>query len=346
MTNLSQIYVQSHSRLILQVSFSAGMLGMLQITPVYADSFADDWQSQFRVTTFTDHRTDDNASNGDTRWTVDPGADRYSRELYERPFSSMDETVGGAPAASTYFEFLDISTGQVALDRVNKHAYFSIDLVGQDEVSGGSSSTKGFSDYYRIRLSSNRNFASTGSDVSSYMFGVKDPSGKLTGSFNDAVAYENTQVWYDDPADGAVSGTGISVTDEGTNGYAELTSEGSSADIRARLDGDSIQFVLNYGDSGLDLQRSVFKNIMFETTKGLSDTGNYFWNDEYSLDEAGTPYDLYNRPENIYEVDTLLGGLSFSAAPAPELGSRLSGLILIGGLFCLMRRRLQLLIRV
>ncbi|WP_315983761.1 hypothetical protein [Aliamphritea spongicola] len=237
------------------VRFSAFLLGMVvmfQAGAVRADTYADDWQSQFKVTTYEDARTDDNASGGSTLWTIDNKADVYSKELYERPVASMDETVGSKPASDTYYEFIDISTGSVAIDKVSEHAYFSIDLTGDAEVSDGSSVSKGFSDNYRIRFSSNRNFASEDGEVSSYMIGVKDPSGNVSGSFNDSGSSAGTQIWFDDPSDGAVTGTGLSITDEDTSGYAELTSEGSSSDIRARVDGNSIQFALNYGNLGLE----------------------------------------------------------------------------------------------
>lgn len=337
---------QLRDQFILQVPhpgrFSASLLGMVvifQAAAVRADTYADDWQTQFKVTTFEDARTDDNASSGSTLWTIDNKADVYSKELYERPVASMDETVGSKPASETYYEFIDISTGSIAIDKKSEHAYFSIDLTGDAEVSDGTSVIKGFSENYRIRFSSDRNFASEDGEVSSYMIGVKDPSGNVSGSFNDSGSSAGTQIWFDDPADGAVTGTGLSITDEGTSGYAELTSEGSSSDIRARIDGNSIQFALNYGNLGLE--KKLFRNLIFEANKGVTDPQNSFFNDAYSFEDAGSPYDTENPPGSIYEVDTLLArnGGGMRAAPVPEMGSGISAVFLIGAMFYLFRPR-------
>ena len=286
-----------------------------------ADAFNDDWRDQLQVFSFSDATTDDNASPSGKKYIIDPGADAYSQEVYERPTSQMDTAYLGVPASRTYYEFLDIDTGEFALDSSNQTAYFSLNMIGDAEISNGTSTVKGFSDYYRVRASSESDFALGESGPNSFMFGVKDPSGKLTDSFSSSGAYESTQVWVDDPSDGSVAGTGIGTTAEGTLGFAEYTSEGASSAIRARLNGNSIELAVDYG--ALDIEQSVFTNLIFEANKGVTDVSNSFFNDAYTLDEAGTPYDLRNRPENIYEVDTLaagVGGSPVSSAPAPVPG--------------------------
>ena len=45
--------------------------------------------------------------------------------------------------------------------------------------------------------------------------------------------------------------------------------------------------------------------LVYDADRGLKDNQNYLWNDEYSLAEAGTPYDADNQPQNIYELDTV-----------------------------------------
>ena len=282
--NPYQVYIRSiSSRLVTRSIVMMTSLGLS--SAALANGFMDDWEDQLHVKTFTDARTDDNANEDSSLWNIDLGADKYARELYERPTSSMTGTLDGLPAAETYFEFLDISTASVALDTENEHAYFSIDLVGDSSITDGISTLEGFNETYRVRVSSNSNFLSTDGDVNGYMFAVTDAGSSLTSSFSDLTSFDQTQGWYDDPTDGNVSGTGINVTDEGTSGYAELTSLGATSDISARLVDNSVQLAIDYGS--LELDKSVFKNILFEANAGDTNPLNAFLNDEYSEIEAG-----------------------------------------------------------
>ncbi|PCH63499.1 MAG: hypothetical protein COC04_04335 [Gammaproteobacteria bacterium] len=289
-------------------SLYTSALTLLLAIPAQAATFNDNWQSSLTVQTYQDARTDDNQiSTG--RWDIDPGADIYEQELYERPTSSMDKVIGGKPAAQTYYEYLDIVSGKFALDTQNQHAYFSIDLVGPNEIDGsGSSSYKGFGQFYRIRVADNSDF------FNGYLFGVKDPDGNIASSnFNNDDNYKTTQLWDDQGT--PATGSGLTVTGEGTTGYDEVTSEGSSDDIQARIVGNSIELAIAYGALGID--SSAFDHFIFEATKGLTDVQNYFWNDEYTLAEAGSPYDINNPVDgNIYELDTLKG-MSVTAVPVP-----------------------------
>ncbi len=273
-------------------------------SPAGAASFDSSWQTNLSVLTFHDATTNGNTC-GSECWTITPGADDYYQELYERPTASMDITSGGKPASQKYYEYIDIDTGQVAIDRDNSIAYFSIDLVGQNELDG-SSSFKGFGEFYRIRVADNADFAN------GYLFGVKDPYGNSVGSnFTGSDSYKTTQSWKDGGT--PVTGTGLANTNEGTTGYTENTSEGSTDAIRARIVDDSVQIAVAFGELGID--ESYFKYLIFEANKGLTDVGNYFWNDEYSLGEAGSPYDASNPVDgNIYELDTLHGVVPIPAA--------------------------------
>lgn len=172
------------------------------------------------------------------------------------------------------------------------------------------------------------------------MFGVSGAGGTLTDSFSSVNAFNNTQAWYDDPLDGGVTGTGLTVTDEGTFGYAELTSEGSTSDISARLVDNSIQLAVDYGN--LDIKKSVFRNLLFEANSGDTNPLNAFLNDEYSETEAGSPYDLANVPDSIYEIDTLKGKRGgLNGAPAMTLGSSYSAIMLFVPMLISLRRRIK-----
>lgn len=320
-------------------SFIVGVVSFSISNAALAADFLDDWEDQLHVKTFTDARTDDNANDDASLWNIDLGADKYARELYERPTSLMTGTLDGLPAAKTYFEFLDISTASVALDTDNEHAYFSIDLVGDSSITGGLSTVEGFNETYRVRVSSNNDFLSTDGEVNGYMFAVTDAGASLTGSFSDTTSFNQTQAWYDDPLDGNASGTGLDVTNEGTLGYTALTSLGATSDISSRLVDNSIQLAIDYGSLGLD--KNVFKNILFEANSGDIDPLNAFLNDEYSEIEAGSPYDLANTPDSIYEIDTLKGkrGNGLKGAPVSAVGSGYSALFMASLMFLIWRRK-------
>ena len=121
---------------------------------------------------------------------------------------------------------------------------------------------------------------------------------------------------------------GLAVTGEGGLGYDQFTNEGKSDNIQARIIGNSVQLAIAYG--ALGIAESYFSNLIFEAIKGgLTGVGNYFWNDEYNLAQAGSPYDPSNRPENIYETDTLKATPSAVPVPASFL-LFLSGLGILG----------------
>ena len=288
-------------------SLYTSALTLLLAIPAQAATFNDNWQSNLTVQTYQDARTDGNQIDrgDDSYWYIDPGADNYQQELYERPTSSMDKVIDDKPAAQKYYEYIDIVSGKFALDAQNQHAYFSIDLVGRDEVDGsGNSSEKGFGQFYRIRVADNSDFAN------GYLFGVKDPEGNSSSSFNKNA----TQLWADQGT--PATGSGLTVTGEGTNGYeTEVTGESDSKYIQARIVGNSIELAIAYGALGIN--SSAFDHFIFEATKGLTDVQNYFWNDEYTEDEAGSPYYIGNPVDgNIYELDTLKG-VSVTAVPVP-----------------------------
>ena len=306
----------------------AGLFLMAVILPgllaTHADAsiYNNHWKSDLLVSSFTDSVTGARftANKG---WTIEAGADDYFREQYERPTSQgFQSTINGLPAFDKYHEALDIVSGQFAVDSLNEVAYFSIDLHGQDEkTADGSSDFVGFKHFYRIRVSDNANF------FGGYMFGVKDPYGNSVGnSFDGSNSYKSTQMW-SDLSPSWVTGSGLTTTGEGTQGYDEFTSEGDSNRIRSRIVGDSVELALNYG--GFGINADTFSHLIFEANQGLTDPQNYFWNDEYNFNQAGSPYNPSNPPQNIYELDTLAG---FAPRPSqvPEPASALLWMMLVG----------------
>jgi len=294
----------------------------VSLSPANAATFDNFWQTNLAVQTFQDAQTNDNqtTTSGGQRWTIDPGADVFEQELYERPTNAMSGTVSGVPAADKYYQYLDIVSGQFALDVTNQYAYFSIDLFGLSEVnSSGAVDLKGLVDRYRIRVSDNANFGVAPNQLDvpyGYMFGVDNPSGNsVDGTFDSFVVSgdpnckdtncKETYAWVDSRDDGAVTGTALTATGEGTQGYDYLTGPKNQY-IQSRVLGTSVQLAIAYG--ALGISESYFSYMIFEAVKGLTDPQNYFWNDEYTLAQAGSPYDPSNPPDgSVYELDTLKG---------------------------------------
>ena len=304
-----------------------------------ASIFSNSWRTDFTVNSWGDATTNGNLVDG-LGWTISAGADDYFSECYERPTAQdfVDNSSLGQLHFTKYHEALDIQSGDFALDKANKVAYFSINMVGQNVLTLSSNDFVGFKHFYRIRVGDNADFAG------GYLFGVKDPYGNdVDGSFDGSNPSKSTQSWFDDINDGFVSGTGIGVTNEGTLGYAEKTSEGDSDAIRSRIVGNSVELAINYSQLGIT-DESVFDHIMFEANQGLTDVQNYFWNDEYSFDEAGDAYDYDNPVQNVYELDTLKGGPEpfGDANPVPEPATVAIWLIIgVGGAGYGLRRRLK-----
>ena len=68
-----------------------------------------------------------------------------------------------------------------------------------------------------------------------------------------------------------------------------------------------VEFAIDYKSMGLTQQElQSFGYFVFEANKDLLDPANYRWNQEYTAEEAGTPYTTEGLG-NIYELDTLNG---------------------------------------
>ena len=277
-----------------------------------ASIYNNNWKTDLTSSQYNDSVTGSPSQfTSGVGWTVELGADDYYQELYERPTSQgFQRTVNGLPAFDKYHQSLDIVSGQFANDTSNGVAYFSINMNGKNEkTADGSSDFVGFKHFYRIRISDNADF------FGGYMFGVKDPYGNSVGnSFDNSNSYKSTQMW-SDLSTSWVTGTGLTNTGEGTSGYDEFTSEGDSNKIRSRIVGNSVEFAVDY--QSLAIESSTFDHFIFEATQGLSDPQNYFWNDKYSFNQAGSPYDPGKPPQNIYELDTLTGSYQPSSVPEP-----------------------------
>jgi hypothetical protein len=299
---------------------------MLAATPVQA------------VTIYQDAITGNNqfqSSDGKHYWFVDPGADSYANDFYERPTVQTYQTktattlvpnysgdvvqgtsyyaAGGS--SPSYFEYLDIVTGRIAYDEGK--IYFGIELFGVNKVGDNGVRTPDFgeSSLYNVRFGNDPNGAG------SLLLRAENPK-DLTGSWQSKEAFG-----YLDVNSGVGGPGGITTVNETSNlngfeskvisdGHLETGAKPLALEIRRVLSEDSRPLVEFSFD--LDLFNEMYPNyaidindplyFVFEATRGLKGTSDYLWNDKYSISEAGTPYlDANGQPQNIYELDTLRG---------------------------------------
>ncbi len=312
-------------------------LGLAKFTaPVNAATFNSPEFSDYRYV-FQDAVTGDNqfiGNDGKTHWFVNTGADRYNADEYERPTSqtyknfTAEEILGtdselqlGKTYYATdannpaYYQYLDIVSGRYDFD--SQYLYFAIELYGDKKV--GSDGTEvidfGESSYYNIRL------GETDNANNSLLLSSQNPK-DLTDTFQ----AKETFGYYDRNSD--VGGTSITTVNENPgslDGYEkEVIADGKAKDAnsdpellfsRRNTNGEGkpiVEFAFDYKlynelFSGTDINpEDGLAYLVFEANRGTKDNANYLWNDKYTIQEAGTPYNDGNgEPQDVYELDTL-----------------------------------------
>ena len=333
------------------------------ITPVYTATFGD------AIT--GDAPNPYLRSDGKRRWTIDPGADSYQNEFYERPTTQTYQVNTATPAggvsaeeifaATEYFENLDIVQAQAGFDET--YLYILIDMFGVNHLTESGSADEGLAYEYHFLISPNPDGAAgywlstieTAKDIgTTYQLlqnqgqqdlknnGVLDPNGDVGGS---GLANGLSITKEDDPTAALGDGYDTDIIDDGrliSNNKPVLWSRINPSDPSI------IEFALDYGllgFTGEDIGNLGY--LDFRAIKGgPKDPQNFLWNDEYTKFEAGSPYPGAGGLSefgtqglgNIYELDTLRGG---AVPPIPEPGTLFllgSGLVGIG---LKMRRKLR-----
>ncbi len=288
----------------------------------FINQFADDYQNEVY------ERPVAQTFNEYTYKSAGAGADSGG-------FTDGDTVVATDTNNPAYYAYIDIVKGYAHIDRANKIMYFAIQVYGDEKFSsepGESDPPFGESTLYRIRISDADEALNKAISREGLLFGVEGKD--LTDTFNTDKVFG----YYDE--DGDAGGQGVSKTlsdGDGTGnytGYEEtVISDGQieggpkeDTDVlwaRRPKDGNGaflpiVEFAFDYGtfnmaypdfsiipDDGDDLSF-----LLFETTKGLQDNANYFWNDKYFENNIGSVYIAGDNNQNIYELDTLRAGFS------------------------------------
>lgn len=320
---------------------------------------------EYQVTYYDAVTGDNQFKNGSTHyWFVNPGADNYSMDVYERPTAQTYKTVtatslvGSDPllavgqtyvatgsSSPAYFGYLDVVSGQAG--HKNGFLYFAIELYSVNKVGNNGVVTADFgeSTYYNVRFSSNANGSG------GMLLSAENPK-DLTSTFS---AVKQFGYWDRDGSVGGAGGLATTYETTGHNGYETMViADGKAKDANqspqvlwarriTNADGRPVvEFAFDYATfnslhfSPTDIPLIVpelIGFIEFEATRGLKGQSNYLWNDKYSELQAGTPYTTAGLG-NIYELDTLRG-TSVVVIPEPTT----MALLALGGGLMLLRRR-------
>jgi hypothetical protein len=278
-------------------------------------------------------------SDGKRRWDVDPGADVYQGEIYERPTIQSYKEVDGRYSTEEYFQNLDITQGKVGWD--DQFLYVGIELFGRSKSDQGGDTLEGLVYEYGFRFSTDPD----GRD--GFLIRSEQPELKHGTSFG----LESNFAFFDSDGDvggaaiksgGGPSGLWVTKTDNpneetGLNGYdAEVVSDGKKKEspnqgadaLYSRVDPNNdkiVEFAFDYTKFGLTVADILaIQYLDLQSLKGdPQDPQNYFWNDKYTDEEAGSPNGIGGLSEfgtqgleNIYELDTLRIGIIYAPEPS------------------------------
>ncbi|MDX2130594.1 MAG: hypothetical protein SFY69_00915 [Planctomycetota bacterium] len=282
----------------LALGLTAGLAAAQPATPTY--SF-----------TYTDATTGDNAfiAGGFRYYTIDPGADRYQNDIYERPIAQAFQLVGANYASEEYHSYVDVERARLGWDA--NYLYASIDLVGLEKrTKDGVNSIEGLKAKYLLRIG-------TDADGRNSWYFMADEPG-FAGTPSTVFTNAKTEGWKDTDLDvggrgGPIHGqpgpSGVNVTkvqnpleEFGMNGYDAqvILSDGIFNGGAGQLvmwqrvspaDPTVVEIAIDYVSLGLtqvDLQNLRFVDFA-AVAGGPAGPENGLWNDKYTGIEAGSP---------------------------------------------------------
>lgn len=324
------------------------------INPVYINTFED-------ATTFQNRFT---GTDGKWHWTIDPGADSFPDDFYERPVMAgfrpyVDQASGQTKFATDddYFGYLDITAARAGFDQ--QYLYVAIDLHDTNRYKSNQQVEEtGLVAEYRVRISNNADGSG------GFLFNVESPfqnQSDLISAGQDPYSWVTTRnfVYQDIDNDLAVDGITPDLEPDNGSGYeTEIVNDGnfksgfgSGTPFFSRISPDGndniVEFAIAYEDFGFTQEDLLdLPYLVFESNRGNSSTENpdkYLLNHRFSPTIAGSPYPGSNGLSeygtqglvDIKEMDTLNGG-SIGAVPEP---SSILGTGVAFGLGCFLHRK-------
>jgi hypothetical protein len=262
-----------------------------------------------------------NCSGLNAGWHVDPGADNYFQDLYERPTVQTFTNIGGLPKSNEYYGYLDITGARYGYD--SSFMYFQTTVFSEYAYKNdGSVDTGQFGSGTRYGVQIENTLLLRGEQN-------KDTIQASPGAFDSLKAQGFCDSNDDVPGPG-----GIGTPNEGGNGYdlqviqtdGYLSGGPTVLYLRSFRNANgsvSVELAFNYALYNASSVNSACRPInpaslsalVFETARGLTDNSNYLWNDRYSQAEAGSPY--ATGAQNIYQVDNLRTAFQVTQVPEP-----------------------------
>jgi hypothetical protein len=224
-----------------------------------------------------------------------------------------------------YFEYLDITRANAGFD--DDRLYFRIELFGVDQVDSNGNQVDKFGEgtYYTVRLGTDANPDKANNGIALRNQWEKDIPTTWSADSSKVKIFRDTN--------GDASGTGgRNFTKE--DGDVIGSNDGFDLDVAndewlwvrrvsvpftgpgGTVNRPAIEFAFDYkgynaANPGADFTPESVKYMEFDATRGLKDNQNYLWNDEYTLEEAGSPnpgeLPAISGTVNIYQLDTLRG---------------------------------------
>lgn len=334
----------SSSKLVSSIAASAVLTGLA------GAALAQPTNPPVYSTTVVDAVTGDNAFMfGQFRyWDVDPGADSYQNDIYERPTAQGFQPVGGRYAVNEYLAYIDIELARFGFD--DRFVYVQIDLVGRDKrTQDGVNTIEGLQGRYGVRFGTNADGRN-----SIYLIADQPESAAIP---NTAWTLAKTEGFRDTdqdvggrggPIHGRLGPSGLTVTkvdnhleEQGLNGYDEqfiqtdgLLLNGQIPVLWQRVnpsDNTIVELALDYVAAGLrraDLEAITY--LHFEAQTGsVADPSLGLWNDKFTAIEAGSPNPGIGSDNEfgtqgtgaISGVDTVRAGSVTPPPPPAETGA-------------------------
>lgn len=304
----------------------AGVAAAMPSVPTYTATYSD-------AVTGTNGAFD---PDGKYRYTVNPGADSYQQDVYERPTGQSYTLIGNRYGGEEYFGYLDLTSARLGVD--GEFIYASLTMYSRERVTNeGVRHPQGLEEQYAVRLGTNADGRGSVIILADNPEFKNQPNttwgllGARAHLDSDLDVGGRALIDSNGPSGRTVTKSDNPAEEWGMTGYeTSLIYDGRDpAGIPAMwmrispTDNRTVELAVRWASLGFtqaDLANLTFVN--FEAGKGIAgNLGSYNWNDKYRGIEAGSPNRGIGTDNEfgtqgiggIAEIDTLL--VSFVGTP-------------------------------